>query len=113
MAKVFTARQIVNAMKRNGYKKVKGTFVTYDKNHNAIGGCVYGQAGLNLGVSGSTLSGAFDKFLGLVETAVGFTRPKPIRLNDNSDLTVPQIGTLVENWLVQHDVNLDRSRIQV
>ena len=111
---VFTARQIVDAMRAGGYPKLtNGEYIQRGNWGEVKAACVYGQTALRLGVNPKTLDDAFEAFLMKIVGIVNYYEPHAKYLNDHTDLSVPQIADLVKLWLTDLNVDLDRSRIQV
>lgn len=48
--RTFTVREIFEAIKQNGFEHLREQWFSYNPENKAIGGCVLGQAGLNLGI---------------------------------------------------------------
>lgn len=104
--KKLTVRDFVEAMKKNGYPKIQGSYAKYaDREHTEVeGACAYGQAALNLDMSPTALLRKFGDFV--VKNHL-LTPPNIILLNDRTDMTVTQIGELVEAWAIENNV-IDR-----
>jgi len=47
---MLTLADVINAIEKNGLKKVKGSYITYDYDGTPNGGCAFGQATINLDI---------------------------------------------------------------
>jgi hypothetical protein len=106
----FTVRQVLEAVRKNGYKQAfgylvrgpKGRFLRTNATAEEIGAaCAIGQAALNLGVKPGALQNALTRFIyrpnknDVFDTSLG---RQIIRMNDADKIPVPEIGnTLLES----------------
>jgi hypothetical protein len=98
-------RTVVNAIRKNGYPKIRGQFTSRKWNRETFqyeisGGCAIGQAAINLGgVDASTLSANMPN---VVARAI-------VHMNDHTPLSLPEIADGIEEkyaWLMDEWVAL-------
>lgn len=97
----LTYRKLVEAMRKNGYRKVRGSYFKYKntdgrrgtwdssriyKDTALFGACAMGQAALNLDVDPNELIQGIDYKI----------RERIFSLNDRTGKTVPQIANIIE-----------------
>lgn len=106
----FTVRQVLQAVRKNGYKQAfgylvrgpKGRFLRENATAEEVGAaCAIGQAALNLGVKPASLQNALTNVIfrpninDIFGTSLG---RQIIRMNDVDRISVPEIGnTLLES----------------
>lgn len=106
----FTVRQVLQAVRKNGYKQAfgylvrghKGRFLRENATAEEVGAaCAIGQAALNLGVKPSNLQNALTSVVyranvdDIFSTSLGRLI---ISMNDGQKIAVPEIGnTLLES----------------
>lgn len=88
-----TVNGFIAAIRRNGYKQSKGSFVRYDADGKVESACALGQAGLNLNKNPNELLEKFEKFLVLNRLPY----INIIGLNDYKGLTCAQIADAIED----------------
>lgn len=95
IVKDVTGKDIIEAMRKNGYKKIRGGLIRYKERADGskgpiAGACAIGQAAINLGVPAMMLE---------IKLPVKVSR-RIINLNDNyrfaNAKTVPEIADIVE-----------------
>lgn len=86
MIKQFTLAQILDAMEKDGYKKITGLYVLH-KDHLAtgevLGACALGQAGLNLEINPELLASLPDDIY--------------IHITDLNDRTTMSVAAIARN----------------
>ena len=104
--KPITVREFVEALKKNGYPKIRGQYIQYSINKGEIvGACAYGQAAINLGIPNNPghLLGRFSDYL-LRSKKWRNNPPNIIYLNDGTDKSVTEIGKIVEKWAIKMNI---------
>ena len=111
-----TLADVIDAIEKNGLEKVQGEYIRYDASNTPVAGCAIGQAAINLDV------GHYERFeqyddaefflyepsrLGerLHVSVDGFT-DTVYRLNDTSELTLPEIAKRLRE-LYADDLNTE------
>jgi len=101
----ITFRDFIEAMRKNGYQKTIGTYVRYDGWGKVYSACAYGQAALNLGVDPAELNEAISR--GFMDGRKdGF--PDILSLNDNLNVSVPNIAERLQEWADENEGSLDK-----
>ncbi len=113
MEAYITIKDVLNAIRKNGYKKIQGSYYEYVESNRtnwerpyetATGACAFGQAALNLGMHNAN---DLDERVGHSNINIDFI---PInqhirRLNDMTEMTLPEIADVVERQLTQEELS--------
>jgi hypothetical protein len=86
--KIIKLREVVDAIRKDGLPKHKGSFFHWGPGDRVISGCALGQAALNLDVDPEALWTALPRTF----------RGRVVNLNDQTDLTLPQIADKMEEF---------------
>src|SRR6266550_3277567 len=103
MMRRISVRDLTNAIRKNGYKKVKGHYYEYAwgrsnsflSDDTLVAACAIGQAAIVLGVEAGVLDEAFSKM-------IPFRSMRPINgiirdLNDFTDKSMGEIADEIES----------------
>jgi hypothetical protein len=97
--KEFTLNDFIDAIEKNGLKKIQGQYIKYDDTPIVpIAGCALGQAAINLGVDYASLDGRID-------TISHRLRQMIVDLNDETELSLPEIAYAVRQHYTRTFLN--------
>jgi len=102
--KDVTVADILDAMERNGYKKVKNEFIEYERTYDernfvkitdkVLGACAIGQAALNLKLDPHTLDMTVARYLDEIGPGARMVWNGIILDNDHSNKQIPAIARI-------------------
>jgi hypothetical protein len=101
-----TLQDVISAIRKNGYTKAKGAYINYKGETNKIlSACALGQGSLNLGIPAGRLDRALGKIWG-EKSGINLSSVIVYK-NDESDMTIPEIADVAEQWLIENEIPLD------